>query len=104
RTRGRDHPVLAPRAFAVRHRARPRDAREGREARHRPTPPFRMSAFIANARMYAVAPDAEAAWRTLIERVTADAGVALEYIRYDAPQPLEHLWARPDLGAVQMCG
>jgi ABC-type phosphate/phosphonate transport system substrate-binding protein len=63
-----------------------------------------MSGFIANARMYAVAPEAEAAWRTLIERVAAEAGVALDYMRYDAPQPLEHLWARPDLGAVQMCG
>ena len=63
-----------------------------------------MSGFIANARMYAVAPETETAWRTLIERVTADAGVPLQYIRYEAPQPLEHLWARPDLGAVQMCG
>jgi ABC-type phosphate/phosphonate transport system substrate-binding protein len=63
-----------------------------------------MTAFIANARMYAVAPEAEAAWRTLIERVTAEAGVALDYMRYEAPQPLEHLWSRPDLGAVQMCG
>lgn len=63
-----------------------------------------MSAFIANARMYAVAPAAETAWRALIERVAADAGVVLEYVRYDAPQPLERLWSRPDLGAVQMCG
>jgi ABC-type phosphate/phosphonate transport system substrate-binding protein len=63
-----------------------------------------MTGFIANARMYAVAPEAEAAWRTLIERVTAEAGVALDYMRYEAPQPLEHLWSRPDLGAVQMCG
>jgi ABC-type phosphate/phosphonate transport system substrate-binding protein len=60
--------------------------------------------FFANARMYAVAPDAEAAWRTLIERVAAEAGVALDYMAYPAPQPLEHLWSRPDLGAVQMCG
>jgi ABC-type phosphate/phosphonate transport system substrate-binding protein len=60
--------------------------------------------FFANARMYAVAPDAEAAWRALIERVAAEAGVTLDYMAYPAPQPLEHLWSRPDLGAVQMCG
>jgi ABC-type phosphate/phosphonate transport system substrate-binding protein len=63
-----------------------------------------MTGFIANARMYAVVPEAEAAWRELIERVAAEAGVALDYLPYPAPQPLEHLWRRPDLGAVQMCG
>lgn len=60
--------------------------------------------FIANARMYAVTPEAEAAWRELIARVAAEAGVALDYVPYPAPQPLEELWRRPDLGAVQMCG
>ncbi|WP_342364315.1 phosphate/phosphite/phosphonate ABC transporter substrate-binding protein [Terrarubrum flagellatum] len=60
--------------------------------------------FIANARMYAVAPEAEAAWRELIARVTEDAGVAFDYMPYPAPQPLEDLWSRGDLGAVQMCG
>jgi ABC-type phosphate/phosphonate transport system substrate-binding protein len=60
--------------------------------------------FVANARMYAVAPEAEAAWRALIARVADAAGVALDYIEYPAPQPLEALWQRPDLGCVQMCG
>ena len=60
--------------------------------------------FVANARMYAVAPDAEAAWRELISRVADEAGAALEYIAYPAPQPLEALWRRSDLGCVQMCG
>jgi ABC-type phosphate/phosphonate transport system substrate-binding protein len=60
--------------------------------------------FVANARMYAVAPEAEAAWRELIAHVADEAGVALEYISYPAPQPLEALWARPNLGCVQMCG
>ena len=59
---------------------------------------------IANARMYAVSPAAEAAWRTLIEQVAAEAGLAFEYQPYPAPQPLEVLWRRPDLGCVQMCG
>ncbi len=57
-----------------------------------------------NARMYAVTPAVEAAWRELLECVTRDAGVPLEYVPYPAPQPLEELWARPDLGAVFMCG
>lgn len=60
--------------------------------------------FVSNARMYAVAPEAEAAWQALIARVAAEAEVALEYLPYPAPQPLEHLWRRPDLGCVQMCG
>ncbi|MGG5819982.1 phosphate/phosphite/phosphonate ABC transporter substrate-binding protein [Falsiroseomonas sp. HW251] len=60
--------------------------------------------FIANARMYAVAPEAEAAWQALIAHVAAEAEVALGYLPYPAPQPLEDLWRRPDLGCVQMCG
>jgi ABC-type phosphate/phosphonate transport system substrate-binding protein len=54
--------------------------------------------------MYAVAPAAEAAWRALIEAVAREAEVALDYLPYPAPQPLELLWRRPDLGCVQMCG
>jgi ABC-type phosphate/phosphonate transport system substrate-binding protein len=60
--------------------------------------------FIANARMYAVMPEAEAAWRELLSHVCDDAGVALRYEAYPPPQPLEALWTRPDLGCVQMCG
>jgi ABC-type phosphate/phosphonate transport system substrate-binding protein len=60
--------------------------------------------FIANARMYAVSPEAEAAWQALIAHVAAEAEVALDYLPYPAPQPLEDLWRRPDLGCVQMCG
>jgi ABC-type phosphate/phosphonate transport system substrate-binding protein len=59
---------------------------------------------IMNARMYAVAPEVEDAWRGLLERVASDAGVALEYLSYPAPKPLEELWRRPDLGCVFMCG
>jgi ABC-type phosphate/phosphonate transport system substrate-binding protein len=57
-----------------------------------------------NARMYAVTPAVEAAWRTLLEHLTDEAGVAFDYLPYPAPQPLETLWSRPDLGAVLMCG
>jgi ABC-type phosphate/phosphonate transport system substrate-binding protein len=54
--------------------------------------------------MYSVTPAVEQAWRELLERVAADAGEAFEYLPYPAPQPLEHLWSRPDLGCVFMCG
>jgi len=64
----------------------------------------RMSGWIANARMYAVTPAVEALWRALLGHVAQDAGVTLDYVPYPAPQPLEALWARPDLGAVFMCG
>ena len=54
--------------------------------------------FVANARMYAVAPAAETAWREMLARVASAAGVELDYVPYPAPQPLETLWARRDLG------
>lgn len=61
-------------------------------------------ARVMNARMYAVTPAVEAAWRALLERVTEEAGVSFGYLPYPAPQPLEKLWSRVDLGAVFMCG
>jgi len=63
-----------------------------------------MTSLIMNARMYSVTPAVEAHWRTLLERVTHEAGVNLEYVPYPAPQPLETLWGRGDLGCVFMCG
>jgi ABC-type phosphate/phosphonate transport system substrate-binding protein len=54
--------------------------------------------------MYSVTPAVEDAWRELLAQVADDAQVALGYMPYPAPQPLEHLWSRPDLGAVFMCG
>jgi ABC-type phosphate/phosphonate transport system substrate-binding protein len=63
-----------------------------------------MSRWIMNARMYAVTPEVETAWRQLLDHITREAGVALDYLPYPAPQPLEALWSRPDLGAVFMCG
>ncbi len=60
--------------------------------------------FVSNARMYAVSPAAETDWQDLIGHVAEDAGAPLEYLTYKAPQPLEDLWCRPDLGCVQMCG
>lgn len=57
-----------------------------------------------NARMYAVTPEVEGLWRTLLGHITREAGVELTYLPYPAPQPLEDLWGRRDLGAVFMCG
>jgi ABC-type phosphate/phosphonate transport system substrate-binding protein len=54
--------------------------------------------------MYAVTPEVEARWRALLEHIAADAGVTLTYLPYPAPEPLEVLWSRPDMGAVLMCG
>ncbi len=60
--------------------------------------------FVSNARMYAVSPEAEVAWKDLIAHVAEDAGTSFDYVPYPAPQPLENLWRRGDLGCVQMCG
>ena len=57
-----------------------------------------------NARMYAVTPAVEAGWRALLEHITQEAHVPLTYVPYPAPQPLEELWSRGDLGSVFMCG
>lgn len=54
--------------------------------------------------MYAVTPAVEARWQALLAHVARDAEVALSYLPYPAPQPLESLWARSDLGCVFMCG
>lgn len=60
--------------------------------------------MIANARMYAVTPEAEACWRDVLDAAARAAGVALDYEPYPAPQPLDTLWSRHDLGLVFMCG
>lgn len=54
--------------------------------------------------MYAVTPEVESVWRQLLVRVAEEADAPLEYLPYPAPQPLERLWSRSDLGAVLMCG
>jgi ABC-type phosphate/phosphonate transport system substrate-binding protein len=63
-----------------------------------------VSSWVANARMYSVAPEVESVWRELLKRVAEEADVPLEYVPYPAPRPLEDLWSRTDLGAVLMCG
>ena len=48
-----------------------------------------MIPLIMNARMYAVTPEVERGWQQLLGHVAQDAGVALRYVAYPAPQPLE---------------
>jgi ABC-type phosphate/phosphonate transport system substrate-binding protein len=65
--------------------------------------------FIVNARMYAVTPAVEAAWQALLADILALAAIdpseaQFVYHPYPAPQPLEVLWRRLDVGVVQMCG
>lgn len=59
---------------------------------------------VANARMYAVAPGADAAWRALFAHVMRVSGVQLRMLDHPPPSSLPELWARPDLGATFMCG
>jgi ABC-type phosphate/phosphonate transport system substrate-binding protein len=63
-----------------------------------------MISLIMNARMYAVTTEVERGWQELLGHVADDAGLPLSYLPYPAPQPLEALWARSDLGLVFMCG
>ncbi len=44
------------------------------------------------------------AWRELLAHVTDEAGVPLEYVPTPRRSRWRHLWARPDLGCVFMCG
>jgi ABC-type phosphate/phosphonate transport system substrate-binding protein len=60
--------------------------------------------LVANARMYAVTPEARAAWQALFAWVAKTSGVPLAYLDHAAPAPLETLWRRSDLGAAFMCG
>ena len=60
--------------------------------------------MIACSRMYNVAPEVRAAWRTIFEWAASRSGVALEVIDHAAPAPLDDLWARDDMGCVFMCG
>jgi ABC-type phosphate/phosphonate transport system substrate-binding protein len=60
--------------------------------------------MIGNARMYSVSAEAAAHWRALLTAVSARAQVPLTLIEHAAPEPIETLWLRSDMGAVFMCG
>jgi ABC-type phosphate/phosphonate transport system substrate-binding protein len=63
-----------------------------------------MNTYVANARMYAVAPGAAAAWKRLFAWLRDASGIALDIIDHAYPAPLDALWDRDDLGAAFMCG
>jgi ABC-type phosphate/phosphonate transport system substrate-binding protein len=60
--------------------------------------------LVANARMYSVTPAAAEAWRTVIGWAAREAGVPVAFVEHAPPKRLSDLWARDDLGVVQMCG
>jgi ABC-type phosphate/phosphonate transport system substrate-binding protein len=60
--------------------------------------------LVANARMYSVTPAAAEAWRAVIGWAAREAGVPVEFVEHGPPKLLSDLWARDDLGVVQMCG
>lgn len=62
------------------------------------------SSAIACSRMYNLSPRISALWDQLFHWLADRSGVELEVIAHAAPAPLSELWARPDMGAVFMCG
>src|SRR5262245_32554089 len=60
--------------------------------------------LIANARMYSVAPGADAAWKRLFGWLETASGVPLTVIDHAFPAPLDELWSRQDLACTFMCG
>jgi len=60
--------------------------------------------LVANARMYSVTPAAAEAWRAVIGWAAREADVPVEFVEHGPPKLLSDLWAREDLGIVQMCG
>jgi len=60
--------------------------------------------YYANARMYSVTPASTEAWRSIIGWASGAADVPVEFVEHAPPRLLSDLWARGDLGIVQMCG
>jgi len=54
--------------------------------------------------MYEAVPAAAAAWRALFGRVFADLALAIRVIEHRHPQPIDALWAEPELCCAFMCG
>lgn len=59
---------------------------------------------VANARMYSATPRLREEWKALFAWVLRAARLPWELVDYDAPAPLNALWARDDLGLAMMCG
>ena len=54
--------------------------------------------------MYEAVPAAAAAWRALFGRVFADLDLDIRVIEHRHPQPIDALWAEPELCCAFMCG
>ena len=53
--------------------------------------------MITSFRMYEAVPSAAAAWRALFEQVFVDLGLDIAIIEHRFPQPIDALWAEPEL-------
>ena len=60
--------------------------------------------MIANARMYAVSPEAAGLWRALLSALIERAGLDVQLLDHSEPAPIDELWQRSDKAAVFMCG
>lgn len=54
--------------------------------------------------MYSVTPAVKAAWKEVLGWALRRARLDWAMLDYDAPAPLDELWARDDLGCAMMCG
>ncbi|WP_430259667.1 phosphate/phosphite/phosphonate ABC transporter substrate-binding protein [Neorhizobium sp. IRS_2294] len=59
---------------------------------------------IANSRMYNLSPKIRGLWDALFAWLGHESSVAMDIVAHASPAPLSDLWARPDMGAVFMCG
>ena len=59
---------------------------------------------FANTRMYSVNPATKAAWQQVLRWCLARAGLDWPVIDHDPPASISELWARNDIGVMQMCG
>lgn len=60
--------------------------------------------LIANARMYAVTPQAGRAWSEIFKWLARTTGLPLIERAHPPPAPISALWSREGLGCVFMCG
>lgn len=60
--------------------------------------------MIAAFRMYNATPGAARAWHALFTRAFADVGADIPIVEHRWPEPIDALWARPDLACAFMCG
>ena len=104
RARRRDHPVLASRLVALRHRARQRHAGEGGAARHRPAPALRVNGIRRQRADVFGHAGGERGVAELFAWVARDVRRSARISRSCGAGAARDLWARDDLGAAFMCG